>query len=271
MISKELKSFIKNNFRKEAVVCLTGAGISAESGVPTFRGKDGLWSHYDPDVFSTSEGLALAFKRQPLDVAGFVIELYSILLKARPNPAHLGLSALEKDNILSAIITQNVDNLHQKAGSRNVIELHGNAFRIRCRDCGNKIVLEPQRLKEMVSLLKAAGSSRLKLLRVLSRYFPRCKCGGRFRIDIVLFGEMLPQEELSKAYQRLDKCKVLLLVGTSLVVYPAASLPVYAKEKGATLIEINNEPSALSNLCDYRISSGCAEVMPQILNILGYA
>lgn len=268
MISKEVKKYIQDNFRKRNVVCLTGAGISAESGVPTFRGKGGLWERYPPQDYATTEGLLSAFRTHPQDMVNFIIDFYSLLLKARPNPAHLALTVLEKENMLNTIITQNIDNLHQRAGSRNVIELHGNAFRIRCVSCPKTIILEPDRLKEMIELLKISRGSRIKLLKIFSRYFPRCHCGSRYRFDIVLFGEMLPERELSWAYKQLDNCDVLLLIGSSLVVYPAAALPLYAKEKGAKLIEINNSPSALSDLCDYKIFGPASEVLVEILNTL---
>jgi NAD-dependent deacetylase len=268
MISKEIKDYIKKNFRRGKVACLTGAGISAESGIPTFRGKGGLWEKYDPQIYANPEGLLSRFRRYPADIVNFMVDFYSLLLKARPNPAHLALSVLEKDNILSAIITQNIDNLHQVSGSRSVIELHGNAFRIRCTECPRKITLEEDRLKEMIDLLKINQNSRIKILKIFSRYFPRCSCGSRFRIDIVLFGEVLPQDELAKAYKELDSCNLLLLVGTSLVVYPAASLPLYAKEKGAKLMEINNEDSAFSDFCDYQIRGRASEVLPEIVKAL---
>ncbi len=267
-ISKALRDYIKKDFKKGKVVCLTGAGISSESGIPTFRGKGGLWEKYDPEVYAYNEGLVSIFRTHPQSLIDFVVDFYSLLLEAKANPAHLALSALEKENILSSIITQNIDNLHQEGGSRNVIELHGNAYRIRCMGCLKTITLEKGRLKEMVNLLKKYRDSRMQLLRVFSRYFPRCSCGLRYRIDIVLFGEMLPQDELSRAYKKLDDCNTLLLVGSSLVVYPAASLPLYAKKRGAKLVEINSEPSALSHLCDYEIQGRASEILPEILSIL---
>ena len=268
MIPGEVKKYIQGNFKRNEVVCLTGAGISAESGIPTFRGRGGLWERYDPQVYATNEGLLSTFKKSPKDIVNFIVDFYTILFGAQPNPAHLALEALEKENILSAIITQNIDNLHQRAGSRNVIELHGNAYRIRCPHCLKSITLEKERLIEMIDLLKRSEDSYFKLLKILSRYFPRCHCGFRYRIDIVLFGEILPQEELHRAYQELNKCKTLLLIGTSLVVYPAAELPLYAKEKGLKLIEVNNEPSALSHLCDYRIIASASKALPEILSTL---
>lgn len=270
MISEETAGFIKKVFQDGKAACLTGAGISAESGIPTFRGKGGLWEKYSPEVFAAPEGLTSMLRERPQDVADFVIDFYGVLLAAKPNPAHLALAVLEKEYILSAVITQNVDNLHQRAGSRNVIELHGNAFRIRCMHCAKTIILEKDRLKEMTELIKINKKSRYRLLKIFSRYFPKCSCGSRYRIDIVLFGEELPQDELSRAYAQLDKCKALLLIGTSLVVYPAASLPLYAKERGAKLIEINNEDTALSGLCDYRIREKASETMPEILKLLQY-
>lgn len=272
MISQEIRDYIKNNFKKGKVVCLTGAGISAESGIPTFRGKGGLWERYDPQDFANTAGLVSVLRTHPEELVNFIVDFYSLLLKAAPNPAHRALALLEKENILSSTITQNIDDLHGQAGSRNVIELHGNAFRIRCMKCSKTIGLEKDKLRVMLELLKKNKDSYIKILRVLSRYFPRCAtCGLRNRIDIVLFGEILPQDELSRAYKELDNCSVLLLIGTSLIVYPAAALPLYAKERGAKLIEINSEPSALSDSCDYRITGRANEALPEILGVLGYA
>jgi len=269
MISQELVNYIKNEFPKGKIVCLTGAGISAESGIDTFRGKAGLWEKYDPQIYAQTEGLVSLFRKEPKKIVNFILDFYSGILQARPNPGHLALAILEKQGLLEAVITQNIDNLHQQAGSRSVIELHGNAFRIRCQNCARKITLEKDRLKEMLELLKINKDSRIKLLRVISRYFPRCVCGGRYRIDIVLFGELLPEEELNRAYKYLEKCNILLIIGTSLVVYPAAGLPLYAKERGVKLIEINSSPSALTNLCDYKIFGQAGKILPEILKILG--
>ncbi len=268
IIPDELKQFIKENFKGKNVACLTGAGISVESGVPAFRGEGGLWEKYDPEIFANTAGLISLLRKDQQRLIDFVTDFYSALLEAKPNPAHFALCVLEKADIVNAIITQNIDNLHQRAGSRGVIELHGNAFRIRCMRCQRTFIFERDRIKEMVDSLKESKGSRIKLFRVLSRYFPRCACGSRYRIDIVLFGEMLPQDELTRAYQQLDNCKVLLLIGSSLAVYPAASLPLYAKEKGAKLIEINDQPTALSDLCDYKIIGRAGEVLPQMLGIL---
>ena len=268
-VTKQAAEFIREHCRGSRIVCLTGAGISYESGIPTFRGKNGFWEKYDPDVYATMEGLVSVFRQRQQDLVKFVFDFYSILYKARPNAAHLALAALEKVGVLKAVITQNIDNLHQDAGSRTVIELHGNALRIRCTGCGKTMKFEKERLKEMAELLKKNMRSRVMLLRVLNRYFPRCKsCGSRFRIDIVLFGELLPEDALSLAYEQLAHCDVLLVIGSSLLVYPAAGLPLYAKDKGAKLVEINSESSALSDICDCSIRGKAGDVLPEVFKII---
>ena len=271
MIPRETQKFIKDNFSKGKVVCLTGAGISAESGIPTFRGKGGMWEKYDPEIYANAEGLMRVLRERPRALVSFLVDFYSVLLEAKPNPAHLALGLLEKKSCLEAVITQNIDNLHQQAGNRNVVELHGNALRIRCMRCLKTFSLEKDRLREMIQLLKKNQNSKFRLLKIFSRYFPNCSCGGRFRIDVVLFGEALPQKELSLAYQYLDRCSLLLLVGTSLVVYPAAGLPFYAKEMGAKIIEINSEKTHFSDICDLNINGSASEVLPEIIRVLGYA
>jgi len=269
LLSPQLEDFLRHEFAREAkFICLSGAGISNESGIPTFRGKDGLWEKYDFESYAYMEGLLYLLKKKPKVFGAFVRDLYSVLCSARPNPAHAVLSSMEKSGILKAVITQNVDNLHQDAGNRTVVELHGNAFRIRCMKCGITRMYEKERLKEMGELLCRSRLSRSKFLRIISRYFPRCKqCGGRFRIDIVLFGEQLPEHELAAAYTYVSSCDVLFIVGSSLVVYPAAGLPVFAKKHGVRLIEINKEPSVLSDVCDFSVRGTAVEAMTQILQL----
>lgn len=261
MIDKKIIEMVRDG----DMVCLTGAGISADSGIATFRGRGGFWEKYNPDLYASSEGLLSVLHEDPCRLADFIVDFYSAILTAGPNQAHLGLALLEKEGFLSSVITQNIDNLHQRAGSRNVIELHGNAFRLRCAVCGKKLLLEKDRLKELCSLLASNRTGRRGVLHSLARYFPRCACGRRLRIDVVLFGEILPEEELNAAFRQLDDCRTLLLIGTSGVVYPAAGLPGYAKEKGAKIIEINPEPTALSAIADYRIAGNAAVVLPEIL------
>ncbi len=142
MISEKTILFIKEHLKKGKAVALTGAGISEESGVPTFRGEGGLWERFDPEVFANMPGLISQFMANSEKVVDFAHEFYSALLNANPNPAHLALTAMEKKGLLSAIITQNIDSLHQQSGSRSVIELHGNAYTIRCTRCEKKLFFE---------------------------------------------------------------------------------------------------------------------------------
>ena len=267
MIPKPLKEHLRQSFKRGSVTCLTGAGISAESGIPTFRGAGGLWEKYDPAEYAHVEGLISILRVHPARLVKFVVDFYDVLLKAKPNPAHLALAVLEKEGRLRAVITQNIDNLHVEAGNRNVIELHGNAFRIKCVSCSQTLTIEKDRIKEMTQLLTRTAHSRTGVLKILSRYFPRCSCGGRFRIDIVLFGEQLPPEAIANAHKHLDASDTLFIVGTSLAVYPAADLPVYAKQRGVKLIEINHEPSFLSELCDYKIYGQASQIMLEIAKL----
>ncbi|MFH1202492.1 MAG: NAD-dependent deacylase [Candidatus Omnitrophota bacterium] len=265
-VSKEIIDYIKKRLRSGKITCLTGAGISYESGVPTFRGKGGLWEKYDPQVYAYPEGLITAFYDTPQNFVDFCVDFYGVLLGAGPNPAHLSLAEMERLGLLSSVITQNVDNLHIEAGSRRVIELHGNAYRRRCIHCRKTKDFSKEEIKDFISGLKKYRLLRPRLLRVLSKYFGRCpSCRGRNRIDIVLFGEELPLEALHQAHEEIEKCSLLFLIGTSGIIYPAAGLPALAKSKGRGLIEINTEASALNYLCDYTVKAAAVEVIPQIL------
>ena len=194
-------------------VVLTGAGISAESGIPTFRSKDGLWKKYDPMVYASIE----VFRRDPSKywlIRGDFIRNYDTYT---PNAAHRALVELEQMGIVRRVITQNIDGLHRKAGSRKVIEIHGSLREITCLRCGKKY-LAPH---------------------IPQSDPPFCECGGVLKPNTVLFGEPLPPNALEAAYRESQTCRVMLVIGTSAVVYPAAHLPVLAKQKGAKIVEIN--------------------------------
>ncbi|MFZ0135403.1 MAG: NAD-dependent deacylase [Desulfobacterales bacterium] len=199
----------------ESCVALTGAGISAESGIPTFRSKDGLWEKYDPMVYASIE----VFRRDPSkywQIRGEFIRNYDTYV---PNAAHHALVELEQMGLVRRVITQNIDGLHKKAGSREVIELHGSLREIICQRCGKRY-LAPH---------IPVGTP------------PACACGGVLKPDTVLFGEPLPKNALEAAYRESQTCRAMLVIGTSAVVYPAAHLPVAAKQNGAKVIEINVE------------------------------
>jgi NAD-dependent deacetylase len=236
-ISKAAKIIMDN----QPASCLTGAGISVESGIPPFRGRAGLWSRYDPEEYATIE----AFNRDPVKVWRMLLEMAEILLRAKPNPAHLALAELEEIGILSSVITQNIDGLHQRAGSNKVIELHGSGDRLICCECGKTFPVSDG---------------------ILSTIPPRCPCGGILRPDVVFFGEPLSEEAFSSALAEVNSCRLLLVIGTSAVIYPAASLPLIARERGAVIIEINPEETALSSrVSNHFVKGGAASVLPVLL------
>jgi NAD-dependent deacetylase len=201
--------------RLKNCVVLTGAGISAESGIPTFRSKDGLWEKYDPMVYASIE----VFRKDPSkywQIRGDFIRDYD---SYEPNTAHRALVELENLGIVRQVITQNIDGLHRKAGSRRVVEIHGSLREIICQQCG-RTYLAPN---------------------IPEGNPPHCACGGVLKPNTVLFGEQLPPEALEVAIRESSTCRVMLVIGTSAVVYPAAHLPVVAKQHGAKIVEINIE------------------------------
>jgi NAD-dependent deacetylase len=219
---------------------LTGAGVSAESGVPTFRGEDGLWSKFRAEELANFQ----AFMRNPELVWEWYQYRRNIILSVNPNPGHVALAEWEKAHDNFGLITQNVDGLHQRAGSRRVIELHGNILRNRCLDCGNVSEAEEVNFKGKV---------------------PSCSCGGMLRPDVVWFGEMLPPQALNEAFAAAESADLFLSVGTSALVHPAASLPEIAHARGAFLIEINVAPTALTPSVDLYLEGPSGQILPELL------
>ncbi|MGB9440075.1 MAG: NAD-dependent deacylase [Desulfobacterales bacterium] len=218
-------------------VALTGAGISAESGIPTFRSKGGLWDKYDPMVFASAE----VFRQDPSKywlIRGEFIRNYG---SYQPNPGHYALAALEKMGTLRHVITQNIDGLHKKAGSQKVTEIHGSLREIYCLSCG----------KEYLAPHVPEGDP------------PFCECGGVLKPNTVLFGEQLPREALETAYRESSTCKTMLVIGTSAVVQPAASLPSRAKQNGALVIEVNPEKAFAT--ADYHIAEKAGKALAGIV------
>jgi NAD-dependent deacetylase len=229
--------------KSKYAVVLTGAGISVESGIPPFRGKEGLWTKYDPEEYATRE----AFERDPVKVWKFLAEGIDLVLKVKPNPAHLALAKLEELGYIKSIITQNIDNLHQRAGSKNVIEVHGNTLRLICTQC-----------KHMEIIYK-----------VPDKVPPICpECSGMVRQDIVLFGEILPPNEWEKAIEETRKADTYLVIGTSGVVMPAAMLPMIAKGNRAFIVEVNPEQTAITSIADLYIGMRAGEFFKKVLEKL---
>jgi len=225
-----------------SVAALTGAGVSAESGVPTFRdAQTGLWAKFDPTELATPS----AFARNPKFVWDWYAWRRELLAGARPNAGHLALAALERRVARFHLITQNVDGLHQAAGSSDVIELHGSIGRIRCsRGCGT-----------VARWAVAQGDLP-----------PRCAgCGAFLRPDVVWFEEMLPPDALAAAEDAARHCDVLLVIGTAAEVYPAAALPRSARACGATVVEINPQPTALSDAVDHVLRGPSGVVLPALV------
>jgi NAD-dependent deacetylase len=231
-------------------VAFTGAGISAESGLGTFRGKDGLWSRYDPAEVASIE----SFKRDPRKFWDFAREIGWIFLTAKPNAAHTALAELEAMKHLDSVITQNIDGLHQLAGSKHVVEIHGNASRIICTRCSTTYAT-----KKIVD-------------RIEHQDVPRCdRCGGPLKLDVILFGEPLPDRAFDQALKKVRSADLLLAVGTSLEVYPAATLPEIAKKGGAKVVSIDSEKTAWDYLCDYKINGPAGEILPRIVQAIKIA
>jgi NAD-dependent deacetylase len=224
------------------LVVLTGAGVSAESGIPTFRGKEGLWKNFKPEELATPE----AFRRNPKLVWEWYDWRRQLISKAQPNKAHKLLAQLN-----AVIITQNVDGLHQRAGTKKVIELHGNIWRVQCTSCGKEYENYEVPLREIP---------------------PKCKfCNGLLRPAVVWFGEGLPLDALEEAERLARSCKVFLVVGTSGVVYPAGLFPFVAKQHGAKVVEINTESTPISEIADIVIkekaSVGVEKFIQRMLNL----
>ncbi len=221
---------------------MTGAGVSVESGIPPFRGKGGLWESFDPMEYATIS----AFLKDPKKVWDVLLKaMKEVMDKAAPNDAHMGLAQLEEWGYLTTIITQNVDGLHQMAGNTDVIEYHGSFVKNYCMDCQKNY---------MISDI------------VLEQTPPRCSCGGIIRPDCVFFGETIPYENLMRSFEMAQSCDVMLVIGTSAIVQPAAMIPVNARESGATIIEINPERTPLTGLIsDYILKGPAGRIMQQLV------
>jgi NAD-dependent deacetylase len=235
-------------------VVFTGAGISTESGIPDYRSKGGIWDKFRPvyfDEFMSSKKARIKYWRRKS-------ELYHDLVKAEPNPAHISLVSLHEMGLLESVITQNIDGLHQKSGlpDEKVIELHGNTLRARCMSCGTVVSIdEAQNRIEKGDLA------------------PECECGGYLKPDTISFGQAMPVKEVEKAIELSRNCDFFMVVGSTLLVQPAALMPDYAKQSGAFLAIVNLSETPYDGMCDALIRGKAGEMLTEIVvevkNILG--
>jgi len=233
---------IKNSDR---VTGFTGAGISVESGIPPFRGENGLWNRYDPIFLNIGY-----FKTYPLESWRLTKEIFfDFFGKARPNRGHTGLAKMEEDGYLDAIITQNIDNLHQEGGSKEVYEIHGNSRELICVDCGNKVSLTEEHLNNLP---------------------PKCKkCGGLLRPDFVFFSEPLYEPDATKSFIEAEISDAFLVIGTTGEIMPASQIPIIAKNNGATIIEINVKKSNYTDeITDIFLNGKATKVIDELVKAL---
>ncbi len=222
-------------------LALTGAGVSVESGIPDFRSAEGLWAKYDPAEYAT----ITAFRQDPEKVWSMLRDMEALVRDAQPNPAHIGMGELERMGYLHHVITQNIDNLHQAGGSRNVTEYHGNSSTFTCIWCGKRYTRED----------------------IGDEPTPRCLCRKPLKPDVVFFGEAIPGEALDRSFELASRAEAVMIVGTSAVVSPANTIPVLAKERGAKLIEINKEETHLSGgMTDVFLKGSAGEIIPALVS-----
>jgi NAD-dependent deacetylase len=232
---------------QQPCVVLTGAGISTESGIPDFRSPNGIWAQYDPFEYATIE----AFRRDPVKAWTFYAQHFGALAGADPNAGHIALAELERRGLVAAVVTQNIDGLHQRAGSSIVIEAHGSIRTASCLDCGESASLGPVALPH-------------------DRSAPSCsRCGAIVRPDVVMFGEVLPPQAIDRATELARTAALLLVVGSSLEVYPVAGLPAVTVGAGGRLAIVNRGPTSLDGLASIRIGGRAGDVLGALVAEIG--
>ena len=242
---RELAALLRE---RQPTVVLSGAGISTESGIPDFRSATGLWAQYDPIEYATIR----AFRRDPVKVWEFYALRFSLLTQAEPNAGHRALAELERDGLVKAIVTQNIDGLHQRAGSHDVLEVHGSIRTASCLECGERVPLE-----DVVASLR-------------DRPAPPCpRCGAVLRPDVVMFGELLPVAAMGRAVELAREAGVLLAVGSSLEVYPVAGLPEETVSAGGALAIVNRGSTPFDELAAVRIDAEAGETLAAVAAELG--
>lgn len=230
--------------RSRYAIAFTGAGISTESGIPDFRGPNGLWRRFDPSISSIDY-----FRRDPRGFWKFYSSRFKSIHGAKPNAAHIALAKLERLGLIKAVITQNIDGLHLDAGNHRVIELHGSSRTARCTRCGNQV-----RFEEAIKIYEETGDA------------PHCSCGGIYKPDVVLFGE--PVTRLEEAMSEARRSDLILVIGSSLTVYPASLIPLAVINGGGSLIIINMEPTPYDEYSNIVMNCSAGEAMTNVLKYL---
>jgi NAD-dependent deacetylase len=243
MNNNDINHAAKRLAETKSLLVITGAGISNESGIPTFRGNDGLWNNYRAEELATP----WAFERDPETVWKWYDWRRGIIGRAEPNPGHLAIKELEDrfENFL--LITQNVDGLHGRTGVKNIVEIHGNLWRVRCMR------------EQTTSMLMDVP---------LASIPPKCQCGAMLRPDVVWFGESIPTQALEQSFGALEMCDTLIVVGTSGAVYPVASFPETVKSNGGFVIEVNIEATPISRIADILLYGKSGEILPGLVESL---
>lgn len=251
--------------KSKRALAFSGAGMSAESGIPTFRDPGGIWDRFDPGEFGTSGGLISMIMREPGRIRSFVEETLGIFRKAAPNAGHSALARLEEMGILRTVITQNIDDLHTEAGNTRVIELHGNLFRHRCLACeATRKFSKADLLGRFEAMLERSAHLDMTSLTTL---LPECACTGRMRPDVVMFGEAV--QSVPEAFAEAETCDAMIIIGTSGVVYPAAQIPhSAAARRDVPIIEINPREHPFASISAVSITGTNAEVMAEIMRRL---
>jgi NAD-dependent deacetylase len=244
-IRKAAEEFLSYLKESQYTVSLTGAGVSTASGIPDFRGPNGLYKRLPNNIFDLE-----FFKNNPAKYYELTFDLVHSFDEKQPSTTHKMLSKLEKTGYLEAVITQNIDGLHQKAGSSNVVELHGNTSKFLCLNCGKSYSKE-----DLTEILNKQNP-------------PKCSCGGLIKPDVVFFGEMLPMDAINKAEQLSVNAELFVALGSSLVVYPAAQFPLISKRNGSKLIIVNRGESGLDSIADLKIDGDLEVFSKHIIDLL---
>jgi NAD-dependent deacetylase len=244
-MSEQLAELIREN---QPCVALTGAGVSTESGIPDFRSPTGIWARFDPREY----GSLGAFRRDPVKVWRFYAPRFSMLTDAEPNRAHRALAELERLGVLEGVVTQNIDLLHERAGSRNVVEVHGSIRTSSCLSCGARYPLA-----DVVPLIEAGDGA------------PRCpRCEAILKPDVVFFDELLPEEAIGRAFELAERARLLLVVGSSLEVYPVAGLPFATLEAGGKVAVVSEGPTAVDGRATLRLSGKAGPILEETVATL---